>query len=150
MDSGLEWTEMLLRLGAAAVLAATIGIERELRDRPAGLRTHMLVALGAATFLMVGYEIMFATAVGDPSAQIDPSRIVEGVVGGIGFLGAGCIIQARGSVRGITTGAAIWIAGAIGVACAIGEFKLAVMTTAIALVTVVVLGHFERRVVDDD
>lgn len=150
MESELELMDMVLRLLAAALLGSLIGLERELRKRPAGLRTHMLVSLGSAGFLLVGYEIMFATAVGDPSARIDPTRIVEGVIGGIGFLGAGSIIHGRGSIQGITTGAAIWIAGAIGVACATGNFILAALVTGIALIIVVVLGFFEHRVIHDD
>lgn len=150
MESELAIMDMVLRLLAAAALASVIGLERELRNRPAGLRTHMLVSLGAAGFLLVGYEIMFATAVGDPSARIDPTRIVEGVIGGIGFLGAGSIIQGRGSIQGITTGAAIWIAGTIGVACATGNFILAGLVTGIAMIIVVALGFFEHEVIYDD
>ena len=150
LESELALADMLLRLGAAAGLAALIGLEREISRRPAGLRTHMLVSLGAAGFMLVGYEILFATAVGDPSARIDPTRIVEGVIGGIGFLGAGSIIQSRGSIQGITTGAAIWLAGAIGVACATGNLVLAALITGIALVIVVVLGIFENRVMGDN
>ena len=150
METELAVTEMVLRLLAAAGLASLIGLERELRNRPAGLRTHMLVSLGAAGFMLVGYEILFATAVGDPSARVDPTRIVEGVIGGIGFLGAGSIIQGRGSIQGLTTGAAIWIAGTIGVACAIGNFILAGLVTGIALIIVVVLGFFEHEVIHDD
>lgn len=145
METEVPLIDMVLRLGAAAGLAALIGFERELRDRPAGLRTHMLVSLGAAGFLLVGYEILFATASGDPSARIDPTRIVEGVIAGIGFLGAGSIIQSRGSVQGLTTGAAIWIAGAVGVACATGNFVLAGLLTGFSLVIVVVLGRFEKK-----
>lgn len=150
METEMAVTDMVLRLLAAAGLASLIGLERELRNRPAGLRTHMLVSLGAAGFMLVGYEILFATAVGDPSARVDPTRIVEGVIGGIGFLGAGSIIQGRGSIQGLTTGAAIWIAGAIGVACAIGNFILAGLVTGVALVIVVVLGFFEHEVIYDD
>ncbi|MDT8450094.1 MAG: MgtC/SapB family protein [Wenzhouxiangellaceae bacterium] len=147
MESELAFTDMLVRLLAAAGLASIIGLERELQKRPAGLRTHMLVALGAAAFMLVGYEILFATAVGDPNARIDPTRIVEGVIGGIGFLGAGSIIQARGSVQGVTTGAAIWLAGAIGVACGVGNYILASMITGIALVIMVALGFIEHEYV---
>jgi len=150
MESELAITDIVLRLLAAAAFASVIGLERELRKRPAGLRTHMLVSLGSAGFLLVGYEIMLATAVGDPSARIDPTRIVEGVIGGIGFLGAGSIIQGRGSIQGITTGAAIWIAGTIGVACATGNFILAGLVTGIAMIIVVVLGFFEHEVIYDD
>ncbi len=145
MESEIAIWDMSIRLLAAAGLAAIIGLERELRGRPAGLRTHMLVSLGAAAFLLVGYEILFATAEGDPSARIDPTRIVEGVIGGIGFLGAGSIIRSGASVHGVTTGAAIWIAGSIGVACATGNLILAVMVTVLALVIVVGLGALENR-----
>ncbi|WP_245960809.1 MgtC/SapB family protein [Wenzhouxiangella sediminis] len=150
METEVPFWDMVIRLLAAAGFASVIGLERELNKRPAGLRTHMLVSLGAAAFLLVGYEILFATATGDPSAQIDPTRIVEGVIGGIGFLGAGSIIQARGDVHGITTGAAIWIAGAIGVACATGNLILAAMLTGISLVIVLVLGHFEKKALNSD
>lgn len=150
METEIAISDMLLRLLAAVGLASAIGLERELRDRPAGLRTHMLVSLGAAGFMLVGYEILFATAVGDPSARVDPTRIVEGVITGIGFLGAGSIIQGRGSIQGLTTGAAIWIAGTIGVACAVGNFVLAGLITGFALIIVVVLGFFEHEVIYDD
>ncbi|MBR9870640.1 MAG: MgtC/SapB family protein [Gammaproteobacteria bacterium] len=148
-ESEISILDMTIRLLSAAGLAFLLGLERELRGKPAGLRSHMLVSLGASAFIMMGMHILLATAEGDPSARIDPSRIVEGVVGGIGFLGAGCIIQSRGNVQGITTGASIWIAGAIGVACGLGTIVLAALLTGFALVTVVVLGRFEREVIED-
>jgi len=139
--------DMGIRLLAAAGLAFLLGLERELRGKPAGLRSHMLVSVGAAAFILIGLHILMTTANGDPSARIDPSRIVEGVIGGIGFLGAGSIIQSRGSIQGITTGASIWISGAIGVACGLGTLGLASMVTALAFAIVVVLGLFEREVI---
>lgn len=139
--------DMLARLGAAAVLALFLGLERELRGKPAGLRSHMLVSLGAAGFMLVGMDILFATAEGDPSARIDPTRIVEGVIGGIGFLGAGSIIRSGGTIQGITTGAAIWTAGAIGVSCGVGNFVLATMITVFALIVVAILGRFEHEMI---
>lgn len=146
METEIPLWDMATRLVAAVVLAGAIGLEREIRRRPAGLRTHMLVSLGAASFLLVGYEIIFSTAVGDPSARIDPTRIVEGVVGGIGFLGAGSIIRSGGSIQGITTGAAIWIAGAIGVACATGNVILAALVCALALIIVYIMGWVNARI----
>ena len=148
-ESEIPIMEMAIRLLAAAGLALLLGLERELRGKPAGLRSHMLVSLGAAAFIIMGMHILLATAEGDPSARIDPTRIVEGIIGGIGFLGAGCIIQSRGNVQGITTGASIWIAGAIGVACGIGTLALAGMVTLLALIIVTVLGRFEREVIED-
>ncbi|ARM85041.1 MULTISPECIES: MgtC/SapB family protein [Marinobacter] len=149
-DSEIPLMDMLFRLLAAAGLALLLGLERELRGKAAGLRSHMLVSLGASAFIMMGIHILFATAEGDPSARIDPTRIVEGVIGGIGFLGAGSIIQSRGSIQGITTGASIWTAGAVGVACGIGNLALAGMVTALALIIMVVLGRFEHEVINDN
>ncbi|MBJ6138841.1 MgtC/SapB family protein [Marinobacter litoralis] len=148
-ESEISVLNMTIRLLSAAGLAFVLGLERELRGKPAGLRSHMLVSLGASAFIMMGMHILLATAEGDPSARIDPTRIVEGVVGGIGFLGAGCIIQSRGNVQGITTGASIWISGAIGVACGLGNLVLAGLLTGFALVTVVILGRFEREVIEE-
>ncbi|PRY71026.1 MgtC/SapB family protein [Halomonas ventosae] len=144
MESEISLLDMFARLGVAAGLALVLGLERELHGKPAGLRSHMLVALGAAAFLIVGLEILFATAEGDPSARIDPTRIVEGVIGGIGFLGAGSIIRSGASVHGITTGASIWLAGAIGIAAGVNNFALAAMVTFMALVIMSVLGAIER------
>ncbi|KMQ75113.1 MgtC/SapB family protein [Marinobacter subterrani] len=147
-DTEIPAMDMLIRLSVAAGLGLLLGLERELRGKAAGLRSHMLVSLGSSAFIMMGLDIMFSTAAGDPSARIDPTRIVQGVIGGIGFLGAGSIIQSRGSVQGITTGASIWTSGAIGVACGIGNFVLAGMVTMLALIIMVVLGRFEREVMD--
>lgn len=149
LESEIPPLDMIVRLLMAAGLALLLGLERELRRKPAGLRSHMLVSVGAAAFILIGLHILMTTAEGDPSARIDPSRIVEGVIGGIGFLGAGCIIQSRGSVQGITTGASIWISGAIGVACGLGTLVLASMVTVLALIIVVVLGRFERDVIEE-
>lgn len=148
LDSEIPIMTMFFRLLAAAGLALLLGLERELRGKAAGLRSHMLVSLGASAFIIMGMHILYATAEGDPSARIDPTRIVEGVIGGIGFLGAGSIIQSQGNIQGITTGASIWMAGAIGVACGIGNFALGGMVTILALIIMVVLGHFERQVIN--
>ncbi|WP_273203075.1 MgtC/SapB family protein [Marinobacter subterrani] len=147
-DTEIPAMDMLIRLSVAAGLGLLLGLERELRGKAAGLRSHMLVSLGSSAFIMMGLDIMFSTAAGDPSARIDPTRIVQGVIGGIGFLGAGSIIQSRGNIQGITTGASIWTSGAIGVACGIGNFVLAGMVTMLALIIMVVLGRFEREVMD--
>ena len=149
LESEIPLMDMVIRLLMAAGLALVLGLERELRGKPAGLRSHMLVSVGASAFIMMGMHILPATAEGDPSARIDPTRIVEGVIGGIGFLGAGSIIQSRGNVQGITTGASIWVSGAIGVACGLGTLALASMVTVLSLIIVVVLGRFEREVIKD-
>ena len=144
-ESEIPLLEMLIRLASACGLGLVVGLEREMRDKAAGLRSHMMVALGASAFIMMGLHILFATAEGDPSARVDPTRIVEGVIGGIGFLGAGSIIQSRGNVQGITTGASIWLTGAIGVACGLGLLPLAAMVTAMALMIMAVLGQLKHK-----
>lgn len=149
LESEIPPLDLIVRLLMAAGLALVLGLERELRGKPAGLRSHMLVSVGSAAFIMIGLHILMTTAEGDPSARVDPSRIVEGVIGGIGFLGAGCIIQSRGSIQGITTGASIWISGAIGVACGLGTLVLAGAVTVLALIIMVVLGRFEREVIEE-
>lgn len=149
-DTEIPVLDMFIRLLAAAGLALVLGLEREFRGKAAGLRSHMLVSLGASAFIIMGMHILFATAEGDPSASIDPTRIVEGVIGGIGFLGAGSIIQSRGNIQGITTGASIWMAGAIGVACGLGIFALAGMVTLMALIIMSVLGRFQHEVINSD
>lgn len=112
--------EIALRLAVAALFASAIGFERELREEPAGLRTHMLTALAAAMFTVLTFEIFHATRSLDDGPNVDPLRLIEAVTTGVSFLAAGTIINARGRVHGLTTGAGIWLAGAIGVACGAG------------------------------
>jgi putative Mg2+ transporter-C (MgtC) family protein len=141
-----ELVEILTRLLLACALAALIGLDRELRDKPVGLRTMMLVSLGAAAFSIVVVE-MVLTMGDDGRGQglaMDPTRVVEGIVGGIGFLGAGAIIQGGARVRGVTTGAAIWVVGAIGMACGFGFYVHAAIVTGIAMLVLTVLGALEH------
>lgn len=127
--------ELALRLVVAAALSGAIGAERELRERVAGLRTHMLVGVGACLFTLVS-----AYAWGDfvfdrtRGTAFDPTRIAAQIVTGIGFLGAGAILRQGLSVRGLTTAAGLWVAAAIGMAAGAGFYVPAVITTAIVLV----------------
>ena len=132
--------EVAGRLGAAIAFACLIGIDRELKHKPLGLRTNMLMALGSASFSIITIEIMHLSAPGPNANPIDPGRIIEGIIGGIGFLGAGAIIRERSDIRGATTGAAIWAVGAIGVACGFGYYVHAGLITAVALFVITVLG----------
>ena len=110
---------IVARLLLAAVFGAAIGFEREWRNRPAGLRTHILVCVAAATFAILTIEIVHAPMfMCKDAVRVDPIRVVEAVTAGIAFLAAGTILFARGEVRGLTTGAGMWLAGAIGVAAA--------------------------------
>jgi putative Mg2+ transporter-C (MgtC) family protein len=131
----LNWDEALLRLSLAAVLGGMIGFERELREREAGLRTHLLVALGSALFTIVGaYGFHAFLDSGQDVVRADPTRIAAQIVTGIGFLGAGAIIRQGLSVRGLTTAATLWVVAAVGLAAGAGYYSAAVITTAVVLV----------------
>ena len=131
----LNWDESLLRLALAAVLGGLIGAERELRERQAGLRTHLLVAVGSALFTIVGaYGFHDFLASGESVVRADPTRIAAQIVTGIGFLGAGVIIRQGFSVRGLTTAATLWVVAAVGLAAGAGYYSAAVITTALVLI----------------
>jgi putative Mg2+ transporter-C (MgtC) family protein len=127
----MDWTEFI-RIFIAAVLGAVIGLEREFHHKPAGLRTNILICIGAATFTIISKQMASET-----SDSI--TRIASQIVTGVGFLGAGAIIQDRGGVHGLTTAATIWLVSSIGMACGAGLFKLAFLTTAIAIFVLIVL-----------
>src|SRR5262245_25691408 len=131
VDPQLSWLEALLRIAAAAGLGGIVGLERELDEKAAGLRTHMLVAVGSALFTLVG-----AYGFSDfPSRTVDPTRIAAQVVTGIGFLGAGLIFRQGFTIRGLTTAASLWLVAAIGMAAAAGFWMGAVITTVVALIS---------------
>jgi len=129
------------RLLLATVLGAVLGLEREYRAKPAGLRTNMLIAIGSALFTIVSQE--FGRAGGTPD------RIAAQIITGIGFLGGGAILRSDGTVKGMTTAATIWVNAAVGVAAGAGQFALATSATILTLVVLVVLPpieeYFDRR-----
>jgi putative Mg2+ transporter-C (MgtC) family protein len=130
----LGWDDNLVRLSVAAGLGGLIGLERELRDREAGFRTHILVCLGSALFTIVSaYGFRGFLTSGDQVIRADPTRIAAQIVTGIGFLGAGAIIRQGFSVRGLTTAATLWVSAAIGIAAGAGYYSGAVIGTAITL-----------------
>jgi len=123
-----------LLLGVALVLSAAIGLERQLRAKSAGLRTHTLVGVGAALFMLVS-KFGFADVTNGSSVVLDPSRVAAQIVSGIGFLGAGAILKYGTSIRGLTTAASLWTAAAIGMAAGAGEWLIAGVGTFIVLVS---------------
>ncbi|HUP00577.1 MAG TPA: MgtC/SapB family protein [Gemmatimonadota bacterium] len=134
------WVKLVLAIGCGAA----IGLEREMRDKPAGLRTHMLICIGSALITMVSLHV----AITYSRTQIniaDPGRIAAQIVSGIGFLGAGTIIQARGSVHGLTTAATIWVMAGIGLAIGSGAYAPAIATTLILLTVLTLVRWFEAR-----
>lgn len=140
---------IVARLLLAAVFGAAIGFEREWRNRPAGLRTHVLVCVAAATFGILTIEIvhapMFSVDVAKDAVKVDPIRVVEAVTAGVAFLAAGTILFSRGEVRGLTTGAGMWLAGAIGLASGLGLWQIAGFATLLSLIVLGLLHAFEVR-----
>jgi len=127
--------DFIIRIFVAALLGGVIGLEREYRDKSAGFRTHFLVALGSALFMIVS-QFGFQTAIEHTSAvdlRLDPSRVAAQVVSGIGFIGAGTIMLHKNSIRGLTTAAGIWVTAAIGLACGGGMYVLSIVATLLVL-----------------
>lgn len=129
--------ELAGRLALGLVLGALIGFEREMHRQPAGFRTHSLVALGSALFTVI-------SAHGFAGPTIDPTRIAAQIVSGIGFIGAGTILQYRGSVRGLTTAASLWSVAAIGMAAGAGLLAMAIVGTLLILVVLSALDRVEE------
>jgi len=144
----LDWLDVLFRLGVAAGLGAVIGLERELDEKAAGLRTHMLVSLGAALFTMVGaYGFHDFLTGGGAIVRTDPSRIAAQVVTGIGFLGAGVIFRQGFTVRGLTTAASLWVVAAVGMASGAGFWKGAVVGAVVGIVSLRPLVWLKNRAI---
>lgn len=140
---------ILIRLLIAAVLGGAIGWEREAQSGTAGLRTHILIAVAAALFTSLAFEI-YDAALDGGSNNPDPIRAVEAVTAGIAFLGAGAIFQQRGSVRGLTTGAGMWLAGAVGVASALGYYLIAFAVAVFSVLVLVALRALAHDVIHDE
>jgi len=142
------WGEYTLKLFVAMLLSGVIGLERQRRRKTAGMRTHMLVCLGSLIFTLLGMDLFArGTAAGGAVelTRVDPLRIVEAIVGGLGFLGAGAIIQARGSIHGLTTATSIWTMGALGVAVGISNYPLALLTTLFSYLVLSTVDIFEKK-----
>lgn len=136
----VQQLELMARLLLAFVLGGVLGFERQVRHRPAGLRTHMLVSTGAAAF-----TIASAFAFPGQSAQQDPTRIAAQIVTGVGFLGAGTIWRTPSTIRGLTTAASIWLVAAIGLLCGAGMYVLAGFATLLGFIALYVLRIPIRR-----
>lgn len=136
MISSLTDTELARRLILAAVLGAVLGLEREVRQKTAGLRTNILIAVGAAVFTLMSIEMAAGTAA-------DPARIAAQIVTGVGFLGAGAIMRTRVGVQGLTTAATVWVNAAVGVAAGGGRYHLALIATAVTMIVLLVIAPLE-------
>jgi putative Mg2+ transporter-C (MgtC) family protein len=150
-----EWLDLLhldllFRLILAAVLGGVVGLERELSGKPAGLRTNLLICVGAALLMELSIGVAALANEANVAAgsifRADPARIAAQIVSGIGFLGAGTILQSRGNVVGLTTAATIWVVAAIGMAVGAQAYVVAVGSTALVVVSLVLLGRVEALV----
>jgi putative Mg2+ transporter-C (MgtC) family protein len=144
MDDAL-WSQ-LGTLAISGALAGLLGLERELARKPAGLRTHILVGLGSALFMLLGEDVLQRHAADGGGVHGDPIRVIQAIAVGISFLGAGTIIHDGGArVEGLTTAASILIAAGIGIAVAVGRVPLAVAVSVAVVLILFVLGRLEER-----
>ena len=136
--------ELTLRVVISVVIGAVIGYERELRAKGAGIRTHVLVALGSCLFMIIS-QYGFPEAV-----KFDAARIAAGVVGGLGFLGGGIIMKTKNHVTGLTTAAGLWVTGAIGLAAGSGMYELSLLCTLLVIVVLEALNYYTVRLGDKE
>ena len=142
----LSIAEILLRCGLASLCGFVIGLDREIRDMPAGLRTHMLVCLGAAALAIITSQMYLELRRGGTEdLTADPLRVIEATVAAIGFLGAGAMFRQGGTIAGMTTAATIWLAGVVGLACGAGYFAEAAILTGFT-VAILTLLFFVKRI----
>jgi putative Mg2+ transporter-C (MgtC) family protein len=137
--------DFAIRMLIAAILGAAIGLEREIHEHPAGMRTHLLVSLGSAIFTVLSIYGFQGVGQGNVAATVDPTRIAAQVVSGIGFLGAGAILKYGTSIRGLTTAASLWTAAAIGMAAGAGEWLIAAVGTSIVIFSLWPLNRLVER-----
>lgn len=141
----IQWSEIVLRLSLAAFFGGLVGLERERKNWAAGLRTHMLVCVGASLTMMVS-AYGFADILGAKNVTLDPSRIAAQVISGIGFIGAGTILFLReGIIRGLTTASGLWTVAAVGLATGGGMYFAALVTTVLAIIILWILQPLEKR-----
>jgi len=143
------YLQLILQLVLALVLGAVIGLERERKEKEAGFQTYSLVALGSCLFTILGFEL-FSFFTSKASVNFDPSRIIQAIAIGIGFIGAGVVIFRRDHVEGITTAAGLWCAAAIGIAVGVKLYFLALLATILVTLILIVFGEIERKYFKED
>lgn len=144
-ETWLPFPVIIARLLLAAFLGALVGAEREWRHRPAGLRTHILICVATATIAILAIEITHVDDFAGQEIRIDPLRLVEATTAGVAFLAAGLIFFSKGQVHGLTTGAGMWLAGAIGLAIGLGFWQIAALVTLLAIVVLGLLYTFAQK-----
>ena len=136
------------RLVLAGFLGGCIGLERELKAKPAGLRTTLLICMGAAMFTQLSVQMALLATGGGDALRADPARLAAQIIPGIGFIGAGAILHGKGRVTGLTTAATLWVVTAIGIAVGAGAYVQAIGTTVMVLGTLLLLARLERMIND--
>ncbi len=147
VDTYLPAHIIAIRLAIAAALGALIGFERQINTAEAGLRTHILIAVAAALFTILTFEIFHTLEVGTQGPQADPIRAVEAVTAGIAFLGAGAIFRSGANVQGLTTGAGMWLAGAVGIAASLGFYIIAAGVALLAVIVMALLRALSHNII---
>lgn len=146
METILSLADPMLRLSVAVLVGGLIGLDRAYQGRPAGFRTHILVCLASAVLmLLMDYQWQAIPAQYSDSIRVDPTRMAQGIMTGIGFLGAGVIMQDKQVVRGLTTAASIWVTAAIGIIIGAGYYSAALMAAALTLLALIGLSNVTRR-----
>lgn len=135
-----------MRLLAAAVFAFIMGIDRELKSKPYGIRPYMMLSVGAAALTIMILELAHQSDAIGGNVEIDPGQVIQAIIGSIGFLGAAAIIRGGSNVVGATTGTGIWVAGAVGIACGLGFYWHAVLLTGFAVLIMVILGKLHENI----
>jgi putative Mg2+ transporter-C (MgtC) family protein len=144
--SGLN-LEILKRIVIAILLGSLIGIERELTNKWAGLRTHILVCLGSAIFTILSIYGFPIVLYGQPIKSFDPSRIAAQILTGIGFIGGGTVLRHGPTVHGLTTAATLWMSASIGMAIGAGKYEIAIAATLLSVIVLVVVGYMEKKLI---
>ena len=139
----MTWETAAIRLAFATVLPLLIGLERFLRRKPIDFRPFVIISVGSCGLVMASVEML--QSINDANSNIDPTRVIEGVITGIGFLGAGAMFREGNYVQGAGSAAAIWVAGAIGLTCGMGELWLAIAISSIVLILLIASGPFTSR-----
>ncbi|MBB5721929.1 putative Mg2+ transporter-C (MgtC) family protein [Loktanella ponticola] len=145
LSPALPLSVVVARTLATVVFCGLIGLERETSRRAAGLRTHMLIGLAACIYCLLTLALLARADDFGDTVKMDPLRIIEAVTGGVAFLAAGLIVFSQGKVRGLTTGASMWVVAAVGVACGLGEWVIAGMTVILALIIIAVVRQLEKH-----
>ncbi|MGJ8572965.1 MAG: MgtC/SapB family protein [Hoeflea sp.] len=145
LSTSLPWQVIVVRLLLATLLGGALGFEREIADRPAGLRTHMMISLAAAVFAVIALEISAMEVFSDEQIRTDPLRLVEAITAGVAFLAAGSILVQHGRVQGLTTGAGMWLAGASGLSAGLGLWSVALLACLLGALVLALVRRLETR-----